>query len=155
MKDSPRERPIRGLQLMRLLTQNRIADFHTALESLPLAGDALAEDPYLSHPVNLERWLMEGSYAKVWAAREEAPTDEYEFFVEELMGTIRCVLHAETARWYSPLIEHRNEIASCEETAYESLPLKDAATLLFFQNQSELLRFAEQVTLPDLQLDAR
>jgi 26S proteasome regulatory subunit N12 len=66
------------------------------------------------------------------------------------------VCHARgKARWYSPLIEHRNEIASCEETAYESLPLKDAATLLFFQNQSELLRFAEQVTLPDLQLDAR
>jgi hypothetical protein len=39
----------------------------------------------------------------------------------------------------------RNEIASCEETAYESLPFKDAATLLFFQKQSELLRFAEQV----------
>jgi 26S proteasome regulatory subunit N12 len=32
---------------------------------------------------------MEGSYAKVWNAREEAPTDEYEFFVDELMGTIR------------------------------------------------------------------
>jgi 26S proteasome regulatory subunit N12 len=91
LKSSPRERPVRGLHLMRLLTQNRIADFHTALEGLPLAGDALAEDPFLSHPVNLERWLMEGSYAKVWNAREEAPTDEYEFFVEELMGTIRCV----------------------------------------------------------------
>ena len=39
----------------------------------------------------------------------------------------------------------RNEIASCEEMAYESLPLKDAATLLFFRNQSDLLKFAEQV----------
>jgi 26S proteasome regulatory subunit N12 len=39
---------------------------------------------------------------------------------------------------------HRNEIASCGETAYDSLPLKDAATLLFFPTQSELLRFAEQ-----------
>lgn len=39
----------------------------------------------------------------------------------------------------------RNEIASCEETAYESLPLKDAATLLFFTSQSELLAFAKQV----------
>jgi 26S proteasome regulatory subunit N12 len=40
---------------------------------------------------------------------------------------------------------HRNEIASCEESAYESLPLKDAATLLFFSNQRELLVFSEQV----------
>jgi len=39
----------------------------------------------------------------------------------------------------------RNEIASCEEAAYESLPLKDAATLLFFTNQSELLTFAQKV----------
>jgi len=39
----------------------------------------------------------------------------------------------------------RNEIASCEESAYESLPLKDAATLLFFTSQSGLLKFAQQV----------
>ena len=39
----------------------------------------------------------------------------------------------------------RNEIASCEEAAYDSLPLKDAATLLFFKSQSELLSFAQQV----------
>jgi len=69
---------------------------------------------------------MEGSYAKVWGARAEAPAAEYGYFVDSLMGTIR------------------NEIASCEETAYESLPLKDAATLLFFTSQSELLVFAQQ-----------
>ncbi|KAI0650603.1 COP9 signalosome [Trametes meyenii] len=105
---------------------NRIADFHTTLESLPLPADALTSNPYIAHPINLEQWLMEGSYSKVWNAREEAPAEEYKFFVDSLMGTIR------------------NEIASCEETAYDSLPLKDAATLLFFKNQSELLTFAQQ-----------
>ncbi|KAI0677410.1 COP9 signalosome [Trametes maxima] len=123
---SPREYPLRGLNLIRLLTQNRIADFHTTLESLPLPADALTSNPYIAHPINLEQWLMEGSYSKVWNAREEAPAEEYKFFVDSLMGTIR------------------NEIASCEETAYDSLPLKDAATLLFFKNQSELLTFAQQ-----------
>ncbi|GBE79775.1 26S proteasome regulatory subunit rpn12 [Sparassis crispa] len=123
---SPREYPIRGLNLIRLLTQNRIADFHTTLESLPLPADSLTQNPYIRHPVNLERWLMEGSYSKVWNAREEAPAEEYKFFVDSLMGTIR------------------NEIASCEEAAYESLPLKDAATLLFFPSQSELFAFAQQ-----------
>lgn len=34
---------------------------------------------------------MEGSYSKVWNAREEAPAEEYKFFVDSLMGTIRCV----------------------------------------------------------------
>jgi len=123
---SKREFPVRGLNLIRLLTQNRIADFHTTLESLPLPADEIGANPYLAHPVKLERWLMEGSYSKVWNAREEAPTDEYKFFVDSLMGTIR------------------NEIASCEEAAYESLPLKDAATLLFFTSQSDLLTFAQQ-----------
>ncbi|ESK97561.1 26s proteasome non-atpase regulatory subunit 8 [Moniliophthora roreri MCA 2997] len=123
---SKREYPIRGLNLIRLLTQNRIADFHTTLESLPLSVDAIGENPFIRHPVNLEQWLMEGSYSKVWNAREEAPAEEYKFFVDSLMGTIR------------------NEIASCEEAAYETLPLKDAATLLFFTNQSEFLSFAKQ-----------
>ncbi|KDQ64726.1 hypothetical protein JAAARDRAFT_167316 [Jaapia argillacea MUCL 33604] len=123
---SPNEYPIRGLNLIRLLTQNRIADFHTTLESLPLRADSISSNPYISHPVNLERWLMEGSYSKVWNAREEAPKEEYRFFVDSLMGTIR------------------NEIASCEEAAYASLPLKDAATLLFFTTQSELLKFAQE-----------
>lgn len=41
----------------------------------------------------------------------------------------------------------RNEIATCEEAAYESLPLKDAATLLFFKSRSDLLKFAEMVGL--------
>ena len=88
---SPREYPIRGLYLIRLLTQNRIADFHTTLESLPLAAESLTANPYIQHPVNLERWLMEGSYSKVWKARQEAPAEEYKFFVDSLMSTIRCV----------------------------------------------------------------
>lgn len=88
---SPREFPIRGLNLIRLLTQNRIAEFHTTLESLPLPADSLTSNPYISHPINLERWLMEGSYSKVWNAREEAPAEEYKFFVDSLMGTIRFV----------------------------------------------------------------
>lgn len=51
---------------------------------------------------------------------------------------------------------HRNEIASCEEAAYNSLPIKDAATLLFFRSQPELLSYAQQVrTFRPLTLGAR
>jgi 26S proteasome regulatory subunit N12 len=39
----------------------------------------------------------------------------------------------------------RDEIASCGENAYESLPLNDAATLLFFNSPNDLLQFAQQV----------
>ncbi|KAG8787036.1 hypothetical protein FRC15_010197 [Serendipita sp. 397] len=120
---SPRQYPLQGLNLIRLLTQNRISDFHTVLESLP--PETLQENQFIRHPVNLERWLMEGSYSKVWNAREEAPAAEYRFFVDSLMGTIR------------------NEIASCEEAAYNSLPMADAQTLLFFNNQQDLMQFTQ------------
>ncbi|KAJ7876342.1 SAC3/GANP/Nin1/mts3/eIF-3 p25 family-domain-containing protein [Mycena olivaceomarginata] len=120
---SQHEYPICGLHLIRLLTQNRIADFHTALESLSAAA---FKSPYIVYPVNLERWLMEDSYAKVWSARAEVPAAEYGYFIDSLVGTIR------------------NEIASCHETAYESLSVKAAVTLLFFTSQSELLVFAQE-----------
>lgn len=86
---SPRQYPLQGLNLIRLLTQNRIADFHTTLEGLP--AEVLQDNPFIRHPVNLERWMMEGSYSKVWNARSEAPAEEYKLFVESLMGTIRSV----------------------------------------------------------------
>jgi 26S proteasome regulatory subunit N12 len=143
---SSREYPIRGLNLIRLLIQNRIADFHTTLESLPLPADKLASNPYIQHPVNLELWLMEGSYSKVWNAREEAPAEEYKFFVDSLMGTIRYIVCVRCPHASNETnTHHRNEIASCEEAAYHVLPLKDAATLLFFRTQSEVLNFAKEV----------
>ncbi len=83
---------------------------------------------FLQHPVSLERWLMEGSYSKVWRlSRQDPRTEEYRFFVDLLMDMIR------------------NEIASCEEKAYDSLALHDAATLLFFENLDQVLGFAKTV----------
>ncbi|KAN0060950.1 regulatory particle non-ATPase [Thecaphora frezii] len=124
LPSSQNHQPLLGLSLLRLLSSNEIASFHTALETLP--PDLVRDSPYLQHPVNLERWLMEGSYSKVWRARQQAPREEYSFFVDRLMGTIR------------------HEIASCEEKAYDSLPLSDAATLLFFDNLQDVLGFANE-----------
>lgn len=39
----------------------------------------------------------------------------------------------------------RNEIATCEESAYDSLPFKDAALLLFFSDRNEVIAFAQEV----------
>ena len=93
---------------------------------------------------------MEGSYSKVWRARKEVPREEYTFFVEELMGTIRCVTFG-CSEWgcmacVLMFIGCRHEIASCEEKAYDSLPLSDAATLLFFNNMQEVSEFANEVS---------
>lgn len=87
---------------------------------------------------------MEGSYSKVWNAREEAPAEEYKFFVDSLMGTIRYVVVCCLLGMCAHRVR-RNEIASCEEAAYNSLPIKDAATLLFFRTQQEVLVYAQQV----------
>ncbi|KAG9285824.1 hypothetical protein G9A89_013249 [Geosiphon pyriformis] len=121
---SPQMYPLIGLNLLRLLSQNRIAEFHTALENIE--PEQLLENVYIKHPVHLEQCLMEGSYNKVWNSRAEVPAKEYLFFIDILMGTIR------------------NEIASCSEKAYSSLPLADAATLLFFSGLQEVLNFASE-----------
>jgi 26S proteasome regulatory subunit N12 len=39
----------------------------------------------------------------------------------------------------------RNEIADCSEKAYLSLPLADAASLLYFKKADEVLAFCKQV----------
>lgn len=95
-----------------------------ALEMLP--AELVRDSPYIQHPVLLERWLMEGSYSNVWRERQNVPREEFQFFVDMLMVTIR------------------HEIASCEEKAYDSLPLNDVATLLFFNSLPEVLEFAKE-----------
>ena len=57
------EKELLGLNLLCLLAQNKIADFHTELEVLP--GEVLKNDPYVRCPVVLEQFIMEGSYNKV------------------------------------------------------------------------------------------
>ncbi|KAJ2591949.1 regulatory particle non-ATPase [Coemansia sp. RSA 1722] len=116
--------PLIGLNLLRMLSENLIADFHTALERIDL--EQLQNNQFIVHPVKLEQALMEGSYKKVWQARSEVPTPEYLFFMDILMSTIR------------------NEVASCVEKSYTSLPFADAKTVLFFTSMDELLNFAKQ-----------
>lgn len=77
---------VTGLSLLLLLTQGRYAEFHSELESLAnrdAAGD-VEGDKYLGYPIRLERWLMEGSYDRVWKAMKssEVPCDEYGVFSE-------------------------------------------------------------------------
>lgn len=68
-----------GLYLLLLLSNNDIAEFHTALETLVGVAE---DDNFIQYPVMLERWLMEGSYDKVWNATKssEVPSEEYSLF---------------------------------------------------------------------------
>ncbi|KAG1142288.1 hypothetical protein G6F37_007331 [Rhizopus arrhizus] len=116
--------PLLGLNLLRLLSQNKLSEFHTTLESIDL--NQLQTNQYIKQAVDLEQFLMEGSYNKVWNAKSIVKGEEFMFFYDILMNTTR------------------HEIASCSERAYEYLPLNDACTLLFLKNIEELLTFANE-----------
>ncbi|RXK36725.1 26S proteasome regulatory subunit N12 [Tremella mesenterica] len=119
-------RPITlGLHLLALLSEGRLTDFHTVLETLQL--DQL-NDSFVKLPVDLERWLMEGAYNKVYRARERVPREEFAFLLERLMGTVRA------------------QIAATIEASYPSLPLDSATSLLFYkpQEKSQLANFCTE-----------
>lgn len=63
LPESANQYHLLGLNLLFLLSQNRVAEFHTELELLPY--DIIQTNTYIRHPVALEQYLMEGSYNKV------------------------------------------------------------------------------------------
>lgn len=81
---------VTGLYLLLLLTQGRYAEFHSELETLSTraqldaSSGEIEADRFLSYPIKLERWLMEGSYDRVWKAMKsrEVPSEEYGVFSE-------------------------------------------------------------------------
>ncbi|KAK4124120.1 hypothetical protein N657DRAFT_377146 [Parathielavia appendiculata] len=141
---------ITGLYLLLLLTQGLYGEFHSELEALATtaagttagaggAGAAAAAtlggrrpsvdvegDRYLGYPIRLERWLMEGSYDRVWKAMKkgEVPCEEFGVFSEILTSQIR------------------SEIASSSERAYPSLPLSSTKSLLFLESEGAVVEFA-------------
>ncbi|KXX74744.1 hypothetical protein MMYC01_208619 [Madurella mycetomatis] len=119
---------ITGLYLLLLLTQGRYAEFHSELEGLGVASGLVdvEGDRYLGYPIRLERWLMEGSYDRVWKAMKkgEVPCEEFGVFSEILTYQIR------------------SEIASSSERAYPSLPLSSTKSLLFLESEGAVVEFA-------------
>ncbi|CAL5437827.1 unnamed protein product [Camellia sinensis] len=63
---SPPEYPILGLNLLRLLVQNRIAEFHIELELLSASA---MDNNCIKHAVELEQSFVEGAYNRVVTAR--------------------------------------------------------------------------------------
>lgn len=74
---------------------------------------------YIKHVIDLELYLMEGSYNKLRAAREKVPGAEYVVFMDILMDTVR------------------EEIADCSEKAYTKLSLAEAQKVLFLNSINE------------------
>jgi len=118
---SDRESLIIGLNLLRLLSQNKIAAFHAELELIPIEQHG---NMYIKHPIDLEIYLMEGSYQKIVSSRAMVPASEYLIFMDILMETIR------------------EEIADSMEAAYDSrLSLERVKTLLFLEKGQDVVDF--------------
>jgi len=119
--ESEKEKTLVGLNLLRLLSQNRIADFHTELQLIPIEYHS---DFYIKYPVELEQWLMDGRYHKIAEFRGKAPAPSYQPFVETLLESLR------------------DRIGECLEKAYESLPTGEAKARLFVDSDKKLTEFA-------------
>lgn len=113
-----------GLNLLFLLSQNRVAEFHTELELLP--ADHIQNDVYIRHPLSIEQYLMEGSYNKIFLAKGNVPAKSYNFFMDILLDTIR------------------EEIADCLSAAYEKISVTDVARMLYLPNEEAAKTFAKK-----------
>jgi len=100
--ESPRRSELIALELLFLLVESRLAEFHSLLELVAMGE---RDDKYIAFVVSIEQYLMEGSYDKVLAARKKTPSDVYSWLLESLEETVR------------------DEIASCIEVSYPVLSL--------------------------------
>lgn len=121
--DPKNQAVLTGLLLMHLLSQTRIAEFHTALETV---APALQSHPCIQFPVCLEQYLMEGAYHKILQSRSSIPSPQFQVFLDMLVTTVR------------------DAIADCSEEAYAELSVKHASRLLMFSNQQEFATYCQQ-----------
>ncbi|MBN3284453.1 PSMD8 ATPase, partial [Polyodon spathula] len=148
LPDSAYKHQLLGLNLLFLLSQNRVAEFHTELERLsakeiqsnvyikhPVSLEqpctlhpthCIQSNMYIKHPVSLEQYLMEGSYNKVFLAKGNIPAESYTFFIDILLDTIR------------------DEIAGCIEKAYEKILFSEATRVLFFSSPKKMTDYAKK-----------
>lgn len=112
-----------GLNLMNLLVDNRLSEFHAELE---LLTEEEAGTPYVSFPITLERQLMVGSYDEVLDAGSNVPDPSYGFFMDNLVETVR------------------DSIADCVEVSYKSLRLTEAAKMMKFDAVDELREYVAE-----------
>lgn len=116
-----------GLNLLFLLSQNRVSEFHTELELLP--QEIIQTNEFIRHPLALEQYLMEGSYNKIFLAKGNGPSDSYNVFMDILLDTVR------------------GEIAACLESSYDKISLNEVARRLNLKTTAEVIDFGTKVRI--------
>merc|ERR1711962_790823 len=122
LPESPYVYQLLGLNLMCLLAQNRLAEFHTELELLP--AKELQENVYIRCPIVMEQHLMEGNYNKVFLTKGNVPAESYHLFINILLNTLR------------------DEVAACVEKSYPTISCKEAMRMMFFTTEKEMKAYA-------------
>jgi len=78
LPDSANRAHILGLNLLNLLAQNRLAEFHLELQLLNL--NEIQTNKFLKFPVEYEEFLMQGSYNKIFKQFQNLPAENYQIF---------------------------------------------------------------------------
>lgn len=121
-----------SLYLLLLLSKGDVVKFHTELEFLSNHLKILEGDLYLSYPIKIENWLLEGYYDKAWElisnknSEEKIKLKEFNIFNDTLLQAIRF------------------EISRSIEKTYKKLPFSNAKYLLFLNSEKEVEVFAKE-----------
>lgn len=112
-----------GLNLLYLLVENRLADFHCELE---LLSEELQKHPGIKFCTQLDQHLVVGSYDQVLVSAANPPVQSYSFFLTSLLETVR------------------ENIGQCVSAAYDNLTVVAATGMLMFNSKEETLAFIEE-----------
>lgn len=113
-----------GVNLLRLLALDRIAEFHTELELIPLARRT--SERAIQYPVAMEQYMMEGAYYRAVQGCRQTPSPLFDVYARMLAQTVRT------------------QIAECISRAYATLSLKETSDLLMLTDVGELKQFEAQ-----------
>ena len=129
LPQSTKKNSVLGLYLLYLLSQNKISEFHSVLQSIPSSDHT---DLYINVPVSLEQHFVDGNYSKVLATKN-VPLEDYNFFINRFINTVR------------------SEIAKSAKVAYSELTVKDACDIFMLSNTDELKDFVSNE--PNMSVD--
>ena len=113
-----------GLNLLRLLMQNRIGSFHAELE---LTSSELLANACVKYSIELEQRLMDGAYNKIVeeSVNGEIPDESFKPFANRMSKTAR------------------DEIVNCIEKSASEITLKNLARLLILDHdKNEAMKYA-------------
>lgn len=130
LPQSERRYALSGLYLLYLIYKNRNADYYAELELLTIEEQ---KNVYISVPVSLEQYFIDGNYFKILHTKQNVPLMIYNYFIDKMIETVR------------------HEAARSAEKAYRRLRTEDAYKLFLLVSVEELNAFVAAEKGPGLE----